>query len=462
MMRNTLQAAAAALFLFAAAPGALYSKRNVEGALGMDGAGRLETHGILRWGKWAVGIGARLPLFFDGEGAEGSEGAGGWAAGVRAAGGVNSPWLTLGSLSAGGLAAEVRNPGYAGLSRLGERTMYRANIRAVSMRKFGIALHHPGGRYGGGWEKRKSGEYFNAWAVPLALESLSAELFIEGGLSYSSRGDKRWYPRIQPRPGGRIGIAGLRVRGDAGRWKWGFTALGSAGRLYRPGVMGSGSLTWTKAAWRFRLRAGWGSDFFRNADGRRVSASRGAAADAHYRPASGLQAALGWRLPFAGVPGTRMESGGARAVLGWRFDRLSLGVEARWNRIMLIPDAGAPVLSLIAAELDLGAASGLRIRWTWKYPGAGLSDSPRSPGAQAVHLTARLRAGRFQRWKLISKLRWNAEHTLLDIGMRWYIDAAPHRLSLALSFGDIPRDWGRGPSGAGDFRVTVTWAVKLD
>lgn len=460
MMRNTLQAAAAALFLFAAAPLSLYSNRNIESALGMDGAGRLEAHGILRWGKWAVGIGARLPLFFDGEGA------GGWAAGVRAAGGVNSPWLTLGSLSAGGLAAEVRNPGYAGLSRLGERTMYRANIRAVSMRRFGIAVHHPGGRYGGGWEKRKSGEYFRVWALPLVLDSLSAELFIEGGLSYSSRGDKRWYPGIQPRPGGRIGIAGLRIRGAAGRWRWGLTALGSAGQAYRPGFMGSGSLTWTKAAWRFRLRTAWGSDFFRNAEGRRVSASRGAAGDAHYRPAAGPQAALGFRLPFAGVPGTRTESGGVRTLLGWRFDLLNLGfsmsLEARWNRIMLIPDAESPVLSLLAAEMDAGAASGVTIRWTWKYPESGLSAPPGSPGGQAVHLEVRLRAGRLQRWKLISKLHWNAERTLLDIGMRWHIDAAPHRLSLALSLRDIPRDWIPGPSGAGDLRITVTWGMKLD
>lgn len=435
-------AASAVLCAFIAAPPCLHADRNIESGLGFDGAGRLRTHGIFRWGEWHLGIGVRLPLV------SGTGAAGAGPGPSTAAGGLNSPWITLGSLSDSGLAAELRNPGYGSLSRLGQRTVYQADLRAVSAPRFGILVHHPGGRYGGGWEKRKSGQYFRVWAVPLEFNRWSAELFIEGASLYSLKADKRWYPALRPRPAAESGIAGLRIRGGERGWKWGVTALGSVGSVYRPGVLASGALKWSRAAWRFRFRGSWGSDFFRNADGRRVSGSRGAAADFRYRPARGPLASLHGRLPFARAPGTRMEGGRAGFSLGWRTNLWRLEFKAQWKRIIM----PSPELSLLAAEADLeGSAAGLTIRWNWKYP-----------LEHALRLEARLRTSALGRWKLTSKLRWNARHTLLDIGLRWHIGLHRHRLSATLFFGDIPRDWTDGLSGAGDFRFTVNWAVKLD
>ena len=446
-------AAAAALCAFIAAPAFLHANRNIESALGFDGAGRLRTHGIFRWGDWQLGLGLRLPLL------SGSGAALGRPGPLEAAGGLNSPWITLGSLSDSGLAAELRNPGYGSLSRLGQRTVYRADLRAVSAPRFGILLHHPGGRYGGGWEKRKSGQYFRAWAVPLELDRWSAEFFIEAASLHPLKAEKKWYPALHMRtrrPAAEAGIAGLRIRGAARGWNWGVTALGSAGSVYRPGVLASAALKWTSSAWRLRFRGSWGSDFFRNADGRRVSGSRGAAADFHYRPARGPLASLNGRIPFMQSPGTRMPGGRAGLTLGWRTRIWRLEFEAQWKRISIIMPS--PQLSLLAAEAALqGSSAALTIRWSLKYP---VNSAPHN---HALRLEARLRTGALVRWKLISRLRWNtARHTLLDIGLLWHIRLQRHRLSAALFFGDIPRDWSEGPSGSGDFRITLTWRIKLD
>ncbi len=365
--------------------------------------------------------------------------------------GLNSSVFSIGHLTDTGIAAEVRNPDFKALSRLTERTFYKADLRAESFSRIGMVLMSPSSRAGVAWERRTDIDAGIIWAVPASNESWSLEMLGEAGILRKSIGDDSWYPDSSWRAGGPFGVASLRLRHFHSQESAGLTLMASGGVNLRPGWLTALSYTYASGPWRVRGRAVYSSFYFRNADGEKLELPSGSSFDWRYRPSLGLQ----FTLDYQGGFDTRYYDEGSAAV-GWRFGELQVSVKSVWNRIFscALPD-NPPAC---------GSIKGVMI-WDRKYLHLGLSGKLipyedwylRLDGAFPSH----------GRWLIEPYAEFNGKITggknvlLLNLRLKCRWNIGSNRFIVSIFAGDIGRDWEEGPKSAGDFEVEIRWIQKF-
>ncbi len=365
--------------------------------------------------------------------------------------GLNSPFFSIGHLTDTGIAAEVRNPDFKALSRLTERTFYKADLRAESFSRLGLVLTSPSSRVGVAWERRTDIDAGIIWAVPAANDSWSLEMLGEAGILRNSISDESWYPECSWRAGGPFGVAAIRLRQFYSSESAGLTLMVSGGVNLRPGWLTALSYNYASGPWRVRSRAVYSSLYFRNADGEKLELPAGSSFDWRYRPSLGLQ----FTLDYQGGINTDYYDKGSAAV-GWRFGETQVSVKSEWNRVFSIAlQDNQPVCRSIKGE----------VIWDRKYLHLGLK------GKLIPHEDWYLKLdGAFPshgRWLIEPYAEFHRningdEHVLLlnlQLKCRWNIGR--NKFIISIYAGDIGRDWEGGPKSAGDLEVEIRWIRKF-
>jgi len=254
--------------------------------------------------------------------------------------GMNIKGFSIGHLHDAGLASEIRNPQATALSRLSERTFFRANPRSHSQSRIGLSFSVLKDRIGLGLERRKEVETLFMWAVPLQKEPWTLDLLGEtGNLRYAKYADS-WYLKTHERPASSFHMMSTRLRYLPGAFSAGFSAMASGGKHLMPGCLAAISAGYSADGWRVRIRGTLATRYFRDADGDTLKEPMGIAADLRYSPRKGFQCGADYQIAaFSLFPdGYRMGDQGSLTV-GWRFDEIRLSLASDWNRVFLSPDA---------------------------------------------------------------------------------------------------------------------------
>ncbi len=365
--------------------------------------------------------------------------------------GLNTSVFSIGHLTDTGIAAEVRNPDFTVLSRLSERTFYKADLRAESFSRLGLVLMSPSYRTGVAWERREDIDAGIIWAVPAANDSWSMEMLGEAGILRDSISDENWYPESSWRAGGPFGVAALRLRQFSSRETGGLTLIGSGGVDLRPGWLMALSYSYATGPWRVRGRAVYSSLYFRNADGEKLELPAGGSFDWRYRPSLGLQ----FTLDYEGGIDTRYSDEGSAAV-GWRFGETQISVKCKWNRVFSN--------NLQGDEPACSSIKGVMI-WDRKYLHLGLS------GKLIPHEDWFLRLdGAFPshgRWlmepyaEFHGKINGDEYVPLLNLKLKSRWNIGSNRLIISLFFGDLGRDREDWPKSAGNLEAEIRWIQKF-
>jgi len=361
--------------------------------------------------------------------------------------GFNNPIFSIGHLGDTGLAAEVRNPDFTVLSRLAERTFYRADLRSESFSRLGLALMSENARAGVVWERRNKIDAGIIWALPLSTETWSIEILGEAGILRVPAADEKWYPENPPAASGPVALLSCRFRQFTLRESGGLTLIYSGARNLRPGWLAALSSNYSHGPWRLRGRAVYSSEFFRNAGGEQLQYSNGVGIDWRYRPTKGLQFTLDYEAGWG-----RGYSDSGSAALGWRFGDLQLSVESDWRRLFLgsLPGEGSP-------------CSGIRVRLTWdrKYLHLGILGKVK-PGEEWFFKLSTVFPAH-GRWVLepSAELHSPGDILLLDLRLKYLWNIGEHKLIISIFAGDMGRDWERGPQSAGDFEMEIRWIQRI-
>ncbi|MCK5735291.1 MAG: hypothetical protein KAH21_02390 [Spirochaetaceae bacterium] len=367
--------------------------------------------------------------------------------------GLNAPIFSIGHLGDSGLAAEVRNPEAGGLSRLQERTFFRADLRSESLSRIGIALMFWDARTGVVWERREEIDAGIIWVVPISNETWNLELLGEAGLFRNRINDESWYPDYPWRPEGAFTLISGRLRHFKPGETRGITGILSGGIHLKPGWFSALSYVYSSGPWRLRSRGVYSSEYFRNADGESLDIPLEISFDCRYRPVKGLQLTLDYQ---SGVKKLHTESRSfsdeGSAAIGWRFGEVQISIESDWRRIF----EGKDIVEIPACKrikgriiwdhnfLHLGVLGGLEPRegWTLRFEGAFPSH-----GA----------------WLLEPYLELHnpGNIMLIDVRLKGRWDIGRNRLIFSVFAGDFGRDWDAGPKTKGDFEVEIRWIRKF-
>lgn len=418
-----------ALTLFPAAGGA-EERMSIDSSLAYDGSGRWRGYGILNANSWSFGAAGRWDP----------------AAEITGMAGINSALLTLGHLSDAGLAAEVRNPECGALSRLSERTVFRADLRSFSASRFGIVLSPWEGRVGVGWERRANIDTGLIWASPIHTDFWHLELLWAYGMLAPKAPKDDWYPDESSHPGGPFAAYAVRNRFEKGPWRAALTGIVSSGVNFRPGFLLAGAAGLSIGPWKTRLRGTWSTEFYRNAEGELPSVPVGVAWDGRLSPKRGFLLAAGFHLPLWTYQ--RNSSGSNETAwidLGWRFASLEVRARLEWNGLTRRPDpqkiAGkvkwkqGRLLLEVNGSWDFIRDWSIRLKGEWKLNAVCSLET-----AIEVHRETAL---------------------LIDGRIGFSLRYAKGKFTLNCAAADFPRDWEGGPESAGDLDIEFRWMHKF-
>ncbi len=367
--------------------------------------------------------------------------------------GLNTAGFSIGHLGDAGLAAEVRNPGHDSLSRLSERTLFRADLRSLSLSRIGLALMPWNSRAGVVWERREDIDAGVLWAVPVSTESWIFEILGEAGLLREVISDDVWYPDYPWRPDGPFGLVSGRLKHVIHEGSIGLTLMMSGGVNLRPGWLAAISLGHSSGPWRVRSRTVSSSPFFRNADGDRIDVPIGSAFDCRYRPARGFQFTIDYEAGAEILyPESRFYTDEGSVALGWRFGEAQVSLESDWNRIFSRQ-----------SEIDIPACRRIkgRIIWDRNFLHLGLLGTLEPQESWAIKLENAFPAQ--GSWLMETFVEFHKEHgpLLLDIRIKGRWDIGRNRFILSIFIGDLMRDWNDGPASAGDFEAEIRWVRRI-
>lgn len=419
------------LLTMVSTPAMAKDRMSIDTSLGYDGAKRSRGYSILKTGEWSFSA------------------AGQWdpEAESKAMVGINSPILTLGHLNDAGLLAEIRNPDFKALSRLSERTFFRADLRSFSHSRFGIVFNPSMSRIGLGWDRRSGLDTAVLWGSPVMSEVWNMELLCSTGTISAESTDTDWYPDSVYQPGGVFSTFAMRNRFEKGIWKGGISSIVSTGVNYNPGILFAGALELSSRYWKIRMRSTWGSEFFRDAEGKRVETPVGIAWNGRLNPKKGLLLASElilplWSYQMRSIPGE--DSGFCE--LGWRFPSIDLRSRFEWMGLTGMPSpkriTGTVEWNGDRFYLETGGAWDFDEEW-WVYVKWIMKQN-------AI-------------WNIVSSIKVHYTSTLLLDGQLGVTVKLPKgMLKFNTKFADIPRDWESGPSSAGDFDIELRWIHLLD
>jgi hypothetical protein len=409
----------------------LLSGESLEIATGFDGARRI--HGTLLYSGKECSAGTNIRLSRDMH--------------VTAAAGMNTDFFSIGHLGDSGLASEIRNPESTALSRLSERTVFRADLRADSFSRAGLALMPWKARAGVVWEHRERIDAGLIWGLPVNGEHWRLEFLGEGGLLVKVPGDVSWYPDSSGSPGGPFVLLAGRLRYLSSGWSTGLSLMVSGGVSLYPGWLSACSCNYSSGPWRIRFRGMYSSLFFRNADGRYIREQAGGSLDCRYRPSEGLQFAVDYH---AGYETAFIDEG--NAALGWRFGEIQVSVESDWNCIFFGPEtSGTP---------DLERLKG-RLIWDRDYLHLGIQGGFNSSRDWYFRLDSAFPTHGIWLLEPYVEVHGVRENLLLDIRLKGRWDIGRNRLIISIFAGDFGRDWADGPKSAEDFNAEIRWIRKL-
>jgi len=360
----------------------------------------------------------------------------------------NGQGFSIGHLGDSGLAAEVRNPDFTALSRLPEKTFYRADLRAESFSRLGAALMSADARMGTVWERRKKIDAGIIWAVPVSTERWSVEILGEAGILRETTSDDHWYPEDPPDADGPVVLSSFRFRQFSSREISGLTMIFSGAVNFRPGWLCALSSNYSGGPWRLRGRAVYSSEYFRNADGEPLEFPIGMGLDWRYRPAAGLQFTLDYEAGWG-----RGYSDKGSVALGWRFGDLQISVESDWRRVFF------------SASEEIAPCSGIKGILTWDRNFFHLGFTSRiEPGEDWYFRLSASFPASDRRWRLEPSAELHSPGTLLllDLRLRYLLKIGHHKLILTLYTADLGKGWKPETLNAGDSDLEIRWIQSFD
>jgi len=361
--------------------------------------------------------------------------------------GMNTQVFSIGQLGDSGLATEVRNPDFTAISRLSERTFYRANLRSESFSRLGMVLMPWNARVGLSWERREKIDAAVIWFVPVSTDSWAFEILGEAGVLREAINEESWYTKKTWRADGPFALASGRLRYFTGKNISGISFMTSGGVNIRPGWLIGIASSYSSGPWRVRGRGVYSSEYFRNSEGDKLKLPVGGRIDCRYRPVSGLQFALDYE---AGLGSVFSDKG--RAAVGWRFGEVQISLESNWIRIASSPLSG-----------ESSPCSGVLGRFVWDRKFLHFGVSGRLNPNEEWYLKIDSAFPSHGPWLLESyvKLHQSGSVLLLNLELkcRWNI----HDNMLVLSFfaGDLGRDWKEGPASSSDSELEMRWIQKF-
>ncbi len=365
--------------------------------------------------------------------------------------GLNTVSFSIGHLGDTGLASELRNPGSQALSRLAEKTIFRADLRSTSLSRMGLALMSGDFRMGAAWERRKDIDAGILWAVPVLTDTWSLEFLGEAGLLREVINDDVWFPDSSWRAGGPFTLISGRLRQFHDKGGSGLTFILSGGVNLMPGWLGAISSSYSYGPWRIRWRGVYSSEFFRNADGRRLIYPIGSSFDCRFRPSTGLQFTLDYNADMEVISTElrRFSDGGSIAV-GWRFGELQISLESDWNNYFSDRN-GVPSCRRIKG----------RLMWDRQYIHMGLLGTYEPLDGWSIKLENAFPAHGLWLLETYAELHKAKGPLLLDLRIKGRWDVGKNRFIITVFTGDIGRDWQRGPESSSDFKAEIRWIRRF-
>ena len=358
--------------------------------------------------------------------------------------------FSFGHLGDSGLASEIRNPDYKALSRLTERTFYRADLRSESFSRIGVVLMPWDGRCGVVWERREDIDSGLIWIVPLSNDSWSAEVLGEAGILRKSLTEDSWYPDSAGSPGGPFSLLSTRLRYFTQFSDIGLSLMLSGGVNFRPGCLTALSYSYSSGPRRIRLRGVYSSEYFRNGDGEKLQSPTGVGFDWRYRPSTGFQSALNYD---AGMGNGFTDEGGA--ALGWRFGEAQISIETDWNYIFSHPLPGG----------DISPCNSVKGQFTWdrKFLHLGIIGNLSPEEGWYVKLESSFPAEGRSLMESYVKIHSSGDVLLWDLRVKYrWNDKKKNKLIISIFFGDLGRDWEHGPKSSGDFEAEIRWVQNFN